>query len=179
MLGHQSHAVAGNQAAVSVGDFHPGILRGDGHIAQHGGIPVEAGARNGADGGHIQVKHHILDQVGVVKILVLEALGGQFRISLPAVGIGLSHPAVTNVGENDDLVFEVQGQDPGQLRAGTVRHAGMLHGAVEGLPGDLADAVLPVQVCKVLKPLLVLVKLRELDIIGQRLVHTASSLIEF
>ena len=90
MLGHQSHAVAGDQAAVSVGDFHPGILRGDGHIAQHGGIPVEAGARNGADSGHIQVKHHILDQVGIVKILVLEALGGQFRINLPAVGIGLN-----------------------------------------------------------------------------------------
>ncbi len=54
-----------------------------------------------------------LDQVGVVKILVLEPLGGQLGVGLPAIGVRLGHPAVADVGENDDLIFEVQGQHTG------------------------------------------------------------------
>ena len=89
VLGHQAHAVAGHQAAVGVGHLHPGILGADGDVAEHGGVPVEAGAGDGADGGHVQVKYHVLDEVGVVKILVLEPLGGQLGVSLPAVGVKL------------------------------------------------------------------------------------------
>ena len=59
-----------------------------------------------------ELKDHILDQVGVIEILMLEPLGGQFGIGLPAVGVGFDHPGVADVGENDDLVFDVQGQNP-------------------------------------------------------------------
>ena len=137
MLCHQTHAVAGHQSAVSVGHLHDRIVCGDGHVAEHGGIPVEARAGNGTDGGNVQVKDHILDQVGVIEILMLEPLGGQFGIGLPAVGVGFDHPGVADVGENDDLVFDVQGQNPHQLRNCPMGHAGVLHGAVVGFPGDL------------------------------------------
>ena len=98
---------------------------------------MEAGAGDGADGGHIQVKHHVLDEVGVIEILVLEPLGGQLGVSLPAVGVGLGHPVVADVGEDDDLVLEVQRQDTHQLADGPVGHTAVLHGAVQRLPGDL------------------------------------------
>ena len=61
----------------------------------------------------------------------------QFRIGPPAVGVGFDHPGVADVGENDDLVFDVQGQDPHQLRNCPMGHAGVLHGTVVGFLGDL------------------------------------------
>ena len=97
---------------------------------------------------------------------MLETLSGQLGVSLPAVGVRLDHPVVTDVGEDDDLVLPVQGQDAGQLAHGAVRHAAVVHGAVVGLPGDLEDAVLTLQIGKRLKPLLVLVKPGQLDIIS-------------
>ena len=114
---------------------------------------------------------HVLDQVGVVKVLVLEALGGQLGIGLPAVGVGLDHPVVADVGVDDDLVLEVQAQPAGELAHGPVGHAAVVHGAVVGLPGDLHDAVLTLQVGEVLEPLFILVKLGQLDVISHRLSH--------
>ena len=140
---------------------------------------MEAGAGDGADGGHIQVKHHVLDEVGVIEILVLEPLGGQLGVSLPAVGVGLGHPVVADVGEDDDLVLVVQAQHADQLADGAVGHAAVVHGTVQGLPGYLKDAVLPVQIREVLEPLLVLLQLGELDIIGHRFSHNAYLQISF
>ena len=76
MLGHKAHAVAGHQTALGVGDLHFCVLGADGYITQHGGIPVETRAGDGADGGHVQIKDHVLYEVGVIKVLVLETLGG-------------------------------------------------------------------------------------------------------
>ena len=132
---------------------------------------MEAGAGQSADGGHVQIEHHVLDQVGVVKVLMLEALGGQLGIGLPAVGVGLDHPVVANVGVDDDLVLPVHGQNAGELAHGAVRHAAVMHGAVVGLPGDLQDAILTLEVGESLEPLLVLVKPGQLDIISQRSCH--------
>ena len=154
-------------------NLHPGVLGGDGHIAQHGRIPMEAGAGDRADGGNVNIEHHVLDEVGIIKILMLEALSGQLGVGLPAVGVGLGHPAVADMSENDDLVLEIQRQDAGQLRAGAVRHTGMLHGAVVRLPGHLADAVLTVQIGKILEPLFP--SNSGIYIICQRLVHDSSS----
>ena len=126
---------------------------------------MEAGTGHRADGGNVQIKYHILDKVGVVKILVLEALGGQLGVGFPAVGVRLDHPGVADVGENNDLIFEVQGEDADQLADCPVGHAAVVHGAVQGLPGDLEDAVLPLQVGEILEPFLVLVKPGALDII--------------
>ena len=155
-----------------MGNLDLGVLSYDGNVAQESGIPVEARTRHSADGRHIQIEHHVLDQVGVVEILMLETLSGQLGVSLPAVGVGLDHPVVTDVGEDDDLVLPVHGQDTGQLADCTMGHAGMMHGAVVGLPGDLENTVLTLHLSEILKPLFVLVKLGELDVRSQRLCHS-------
>ena len=171
VLAHQTHAVAGNQTALGVGNLHLAVVAANGHIGEEGGIPVEAGTGHRADGGNVQIKYHILDKVGVIKILVLEALGGQLGVSLPAVGVRLDHPGVADVGENNDLIFEVQGENTDQLADCPVGHAAVVHGAVLGFPGHLENAVLPVQVGEILKPLFVLVQLGQLHIIGHRGSH--------
>jgi hypothetical protein len=51
-------------------------------------------------------------------------------------------------------------------------HAGVMHGAVIGLPGDLENAVLALQICEILEPFFVLVKAGELDVRSQRLCHS-------
>ena len=172
VLSHQAHAVAGNQAALSMGNLDLGVLSYDGNVAQESGIPVETRTRHSADGGNINIEHHVLDQVGVVEILMLETLSGQLGVSLPAVCVGLDHPVVADVGEDDDLVLPVHGQDTGQLADCTMGHAGMMHGAVVGLPGDLENTVLTLHLSEILKPLFVLVKLGELDVRSQRLCHS-------
>ena len=154
-----------------MGNLNLAVLGADGHVAQERGIPVEAGAGQSADGGHVQIKHHVLDQVGVIEVLVLETLSGQLGVGLPAVGVGLDHPVVAEVGENDDLILPVHGQNTGQLAHGAVGHAAVMHGTVVGLPGNLENTVLPLQVGKSLKPLLVLVKAGQLDVISQRCSH--------
>ena len=132
---------------------------------------MEAGAGQSADGGHVQIKHHVLDQVGVIEVLVLETLSGQLGVGLPAVGVGLDHPVVADVGVDDDLVFKVQAQPAGELADSPVGHAAVLHRPVQGFPGDLENTVFPVQVGKILKPFLVLVQLGQLDIVCQRFRH--------
>jgi hypothetical protein len=47
----------------------------------------------------------------------------------------------------------------------------VLHGAAVGFPGDLENAVLPVEVCEILKPLTILLQLGELYIGCQGLCH--------
>ena len=143
--------------------------------AQESGIPVEAGAGHSADGGHVDVEHHVLDEVGVVKVLMLEALRGQLGIGLPAVGVGFGHPAVADVGVDDDLVFPVHRDHAGELAHGPVAHAAVMHGKILGLPGDLQDAVLAVQVGEVLKPLRILLEFRQLGVISHRFSHVFSS----
>ena len=117
------------------------------------------------------IEDHVLDEVGVIKVLMLETLSGQLGVGLPAVGVGLDHPVVADVGEDDDLVLPVHRQDTSQLAHRTMRHAGVMHGAIIGLPGNLKDAVLTLQVSESLKPFFVLVKLGQLDIISQRSCH--------
>ena len=134
VLGHQSHAVPGHQSPMGMGNLHDGVLRRNGHITEHGRIPVEARPRNCTDGWNIQVKNHILNEIGIVKILMLESLGRQLRIGLPAVGIRFDHPCIPDVGKDDDLILYIHRQDPHQLRDRPVGHARMLHGAVVGLP---------------------------------------------
>lgn len=81
---------------------------------------MDSRSGNGADGGNIHIKHHVLYQIGVVEILMFKLHLVELRVGLSVVGIRFDHTVVANVDEDDDLVLIVQIQYPNQLMDGSV-----------------------------------------------------------
>ena len=168
VLHQHKHAVTGHQAEEQVVVIELGVLGGQGDIAQQGGIPVETGTGNGADGGDVDVEDHVLDQVGVVDVLMVKAL---FGVGAPAVRILVHHPVVALVSPNQNFVLAIQGDNAAELTHGAMIGAAPAHGVVIGLHGDLKNAVLPVQIKVILEPLPVFFQFGELDVISHNVFH--------
>ena len=69
---------------------------------------METRTRYSTDCRNIKVEYHVLDQVCIIKVLMLETLCRQFGICFPTVRVRFCHPAVTDMSEDDDFVLEVK-----------------------------------------------------------------------
>ena len=64
------------------------------------------------------------------------------------------------MSEDYDLILIIQRDPAGQLGSCTVGHTAVAHLMIVGLPGNLKDAILTVEICKILEPLFIYFKFR-------------------